>query len=46
MMESSTYIESDRFAFELVANLAKSPGAFPQTGKYSSKVWAQSQREV
>ncbi|EDL61076.1 hypothetical protein [Gimesia maris] len=41
MMESSTYIESDRFAFELVANLAKSPGAFPQTGKYSSKVWAQ-----
>ncbi|HAH47322.1 hypothetical protein [Gimesia sp.] len=41
MTESNTHIESDRFAFELVANLAKSPGAFPQTGKFSSKIWAQ-----
>lgn len=34
-------IESDRFAFDLVENLERSPGAFPQTGKYSAKVWAQ-----
>ena len=41
MTESNKYIESDKFAFDLVANLARSPGAFPQTGKFSSRVWAQ-----
>lgn len=40
MTESNKYIESDKFAFDLVMNLGSSPGAFPQTGKYSSKVWA------
>ncbi|QDT30413.1 hypothetical protein Pan153_60460 [Gimesia panareensis] len=41
MTESNKSIESDRFAFDLVNNLAPSPGAFPQTGKFSSKIWAQ-----
>ncbi len=41
MTESNRYIESDKFAFDLVANLVSSPGAFPQSGKYSSKIWAQ-----
>jgi len=41
MTESNKYIKSDKFAFDLVANLARSPGAFPQTGKFSSRVWAQ-----
>jgi hypothetical protein len=41
MTESNKYIESDRFAFDLVNNLTQAPGAFPQTGKFSSRVWAQ-----
>ena len=41
MTESNKVIDSDRFAFDLVNNLAQSPGAFPQTGKFSSNIWAQ-----
>ncbi|QDT45823.1 hypothetical protein Pan241w_59510 [Gimesia alba] len=41
MTESTKFTESDKFAFELVQNLVRSPGAFPQTGKFSSKIWAQ-----